>query len=164
MRKVFRAPGLFSTGQEGEGDSVAAERINRRSCERFVIPGATVCYIRDSLFPGRDFGKDFYPLFDISRGGLRFLSHDRITVGSRLLLKITLPEEEPLVMGGTVRWSGLHGGRSYEFEIGVQFAPYGKEGHYNPPSALERITSWEARFGESSGRSSGTQGTSDSRN
>ena len=122
-------------------------RIEKRKCERFVLAGATVCYKKKSRFLKSDFGKDFYPLFDISRGGLRFLSNDRIAVGTRVSIKIVQPEEEPLVMEGTVIWSGLHGGKSYKCETGIQFAPYGEQEDYNPPETLRRITSWEERFG-----------------
>lgn len=122
-------------------------RIEKRKCERFVLAGATVYYRKKSRFLKRDFGKDFYPLFDISRGGLRFLSHDRMPVGTRVTIKIVQPEEEPLVMEGTVIWSGLHDGKSYKCEIGIQFAPYGEQEDYNHPEALRRITLWEERFG-----------------
>lgn len=124
------------------------EKIERRKCGRFVLEGATVYYREKSLFRKRDFGKDYYPLFDISRGGLRFLSNDQIAVGTKVTVKIILPEEEPLVVEGTVIWSGLHGGQSYKCETGIQFLPYGEHVHHNAPDVLERIASWEERFGK----------------
>lgn len=119
------------------------DKIERRQCKRFVITGATLHYREESFFRRRNFGGDFYPLIDISRGGLRFLSNDRIAVGRKVSVKIVQPDEEPLIMQGTVVWCGLNGGKSYKCEVGIQFAPYGEQEDYNPTESLRKIISWE---------------------
>ena len=126
------------------------EKIERRQCKRFVITGATLHYREESFFRRSNFGRDCYPLIDISRGGLRFLSNDRIAVGRKVSVKIVQPDEEPLVMQGTVVWCGLHGGKSYRCEVGIQFVPYGEKENFNAPESLQRISSWEERSARNS--------------
>jgi len=51
------------------------EGIERRTCIRFEIPGATVSYkLKRPLLAKTSYGEEFCPTIDLSRGGLRFLS------------------------------------------------------------------------------------------
>ncbi len=97
----------------------------RRACIRFKIPGATVNYftIPSSPFSRSKLEEAFCPLYDISRGGVRFLSQREIPLESHLELEIKIPGESvPLKMKGRVRWIAPFQEKNYYFQIGVQFS------------------------------------------
>lgn len=123
----------------------------RRACIRFKIPGATVNYyiISSSLFSKRKWEEAFCPLYDISRGGVRFLSQHEIPIETSLELEIKIPGEPvPLKMKGRVRWTAPFQGKNYNFQIGVQFFPYGEEKEQNYPGNLVKIIALEQKFME----------------
>ncbi|MGD9346092.1 MAG: PilZ domain-containing protein [Candidatus Aminicenantes bacterium] len=122
--------------------------IERRTCIRFEIPGATLSYKKDkALLPESKYGEEFCPILDISRGGLRFLTQENLKINSNVTLKISLPGERvPLVMKGQVRWSAINAGKSYKYQVGVQFNPYGEKKGQNYPGALVKIIALEQKF------------------
>lgn len=121
----------------------------RRACIRFKIPGATVNYF---IIPSSPFSKSkleeaFCPLYDISRGGARFFSQREIPLETHLELEIKIPGEPvPLKMKGRVRWTSPYQGKNYNFQIGVQFFPYGEEKEQNYPGNLVKIIALEQKF------------------
>jgi hypothetical protein len=124
------------------------EGIERRLCQRFNIPGATVSY-RKRKFLGRtqEFDEEFCPVLDISRGGVRFLNQKPLKFKSRVLLQISVPGERiPLTVLGKVRWSSFNPGKSYRFQAGVQFNAYGEEKGQNYPGNLTKIMALEQKF------------------
>ncbi len=122
--------------------------IERRTCIRFEIPGATLSYKKDKgLLPDAKYGAEFCPILDISRGGLRYLTQENLKINSNVILKISLPGERvPLVMKGQVRWVAINAGKSYKYQIGVQFNPYGEKKGQNYPGALVKIIALEQKF------------------
>ena len=122
--------------------------IERRSCLRFEIPGATVSYKKKSLLPSKeDYAEEFCPILDISRGGIRFLTQKPLKIDSNIILKISIPGEKiPLVQKGRVRWSSLNVGKSYKYQIGVQFNVYGEKKDQNLVSNLTKIIALEQKF------------------
>lgn len=131
-------------------EAMKEKETERRFCARFVIPGAVVYWRKDRLvFPGK-FTEEYYPVFDISRGGLRFLNHQMLEVGTAVELKIEIPgESSPLMVRGSVAWTSLNPGKSYKYQTGIQFAPFseqsGQKGE-NSRETLERIISFEEKF------------------
>lgn len=126
----------------------------RRACIRFKIPGATVNYftIPSSPFSRSKLEEAFCPLYDISRGGVRFLSQREIPLESHLELEIKIPGESvPLKMKGRVRWIAPFQEKNYYFQIGVQFFPYGEEKEQNYPGNLVKIIALEQKFAEKPG-------------
>ena len=124
------------------------EKLERRACERFAIPGAVVYWKRESLVFSGTFTRDYYPVFDISRGGLRFLNQEALKVGTAVELKIVVPDEgAPLVLKGRVSWTSMNPGRSYKYQTGIQFEPFGEQKGLNSRETLARIISFEERFG-----------------
>ncbi len=65
---------------------MAENEIERRTCIRFKIPGATVNYQRKSLLPKPGFVEEFCPIMDISRGGIRFLTQKVIKPDTEVTL------------------------------------------------------------------------------
>jgi len=113
----------------------------RRVCERFEIPGASlVCRFDRKIFKRRDFSEDVFPVLDISFGGVRFLSQRRFQMSAAVTVKISLPEQkDPLIFQGRVVRESPHPGRSYDYQIGVQFSAYGVRRGCNPPENLARL-------------------------
>lgn len=94
-------------------------------------------------------GETFCPLYDISRGGLRFFSRYEIPLETHLELEIQIPGEPmPLKMKGKVRWAAPYQGKNYYFQIGVQFFFYGEEKEQNYPGNLVKIIALEQKFVE----------------
>lgn len=120
----------------------------KRSCQRFKIPGATVSYQRERrLFPSKGFEQEFCPVLDLSRGGVRFLTQRPLKFKARIVLQISIPGERiPLNLRGQVRWSSFNPGKSYKYQAGVQFNAYGEKKGQNYPGALVKIIALEQKF------------------
>lgn len=123
--------------------------IERRSCVRFKIPGATVNYQRKSLIPKPGFIEEFCPILDISRGGVRFLTQKMLKPDSEVSLRISVPGERiPFTMKGIVKWSSPSEGKSYPYQVGVQFNPYGMDKDQNLPQTMVKIMALEQKFAD----------------
>ncbi len=132
-------------------------RIEKRECERFAIPGATIVYnSRRGLFRKSGFGTDEYPVYDVSYGGIRFLSQEKLKIKSSIAVKLLIPEEdEPMLFEGKIARIFHHPGRSYNYQVGVQFLPYGRKKGCNPPENLEHLKAFEKKYGAGSNDSPG---------
>jgi len=122
--------------------------IERRTCLRFEIPGATVNHKTKKFFPSKSkYREEFCPVLDMSRGGLRFLSQLSLKINKNLIMKISVPGERiPLLIKGQVRWVSPNVGKSYKYQIGVQFNPYGEKKEQNYPGTLVKIIALEQKF------------------
>ncbi len=122
----------------------------KRLCQRFSIPGATVSYRKKRLLSSRkEFDEEFCPLQNISRGGISFSCRSCLKPGTSLIIKISFPGEMiPLTQLGEVRWSAGQDNASYPFKVGVQFHPYGGQKGQNYPGNLVKIISLEHKFAE----------------
>jgi Tfp pilus assembly protein PilZ len=126
------------------------KEVERRLCQRFKIPGATVSYRKASLFSSKArIDEEFCPVLDLSRGGVRFLTQKPLKFKSKIVLQLSIPGERiPLDFKGRVRWSTFNAGKSYKYQAGVQFNPYGLEKDQNVPQTLTRIVALESKFVE----------------
>lgn len=124
------------------------KKIEKRSCDRFAIPGATVSYKKKGFFfSSNDYGEEQCPVLDLSRGGIRFLSKELLRQNLRLSLKISVPDEDtPLSLEGRVVWRFHPHGEGYMRQIGVKFNPYGRRKGENDPETLSRIKDWEEKY------------------
>ncbi len=122
--------------------------IERRLCQRFKIPGATVSYQRERrFFLPKGFEQEFCPVLDVSRGGVRFLTQKPLKYKAQVVLQLSIPGERvPLNLRGQVRWSSYNPGKSYKFQAGVQFNAYGEKKGQNYPGALVKIIALEQKF------------------
>lgn len=124
-----------------------AERPERRACERFVIPWATASYRVEGLISSGHFTEDLFPVVDISRGGLRLLTGNIIKAEAKVVLKIFIPgDADALELKGRVTWVALNSERSYKYQVGIQFAPYGEKKGENSREVLKRLKALEERF------------------
>lgn len=123
----------------------------RRSCVRFKIPGATVDYQKKTLLPRPGFIEEFCPVIDISRGGIRFLTQKPIKPDTEVTVRISVPGERiPFTMKGIVKWSSQSEGKTYQYQAGVQFHPYGDKKDENLPQNMVKIMALEQKFIEKS--------------
>jgi hypothetical protein len=114
----------------------------RRSCERFPVPGATVDW-ESETDPGQVATECL--MGDLSRGGVRFLTAAPARAGTLVHVTLHVPgEPEPLRLRGSVAWNLVSSGQIYN--LAVAFAPYTPGTGANDPAALERLVAIEARF------------------
>jgi Tfp pilus assembly protein PilZ len=117
--------------------------MERRICERFEIPGATVSYKKKGLLgPGKNYIETSCPVIEISYGGMRFLNQKSLDLNDQVLVEVSLSEEkQPLTLLGQVKWCDLHPGKSYRYQTGIQFNPYGQKKGQNAPQILKQLKS-----------------------
>jgi Tfp pilus assembly protein PilZ len=114
--------------------------VEKRTCIRFAIPGATVSY------EFKDYKEEFSPLVDISRGGAKFLGKHPLEINADITLKISVPGEMiPLTLHGKVRWISFIEEKDQYF-IGVQFNSYGEKEGENYPGNMVKIIALEQKY------------------
>jgi Tfp pilus assembly protein PilZ len=122
--------------------------IDRRAYKRVKIKGATVSYKEGRFFfSKKQYVEEFYPVVEISRGGVRIMGKKLFTIASKISLKISIPDEpSPLVLKGRVRWTSLNPAMNYKYQIGIQFDPFDLKKGCNHPEILEKIMRLEEKF------------------
>jgi len=116
------------------------EEVEKRACIRFEIPGATVGY------EFKEQKEEFSPVIDISRGGIKFQGKKPLDINAEVTLKISIPGERvPLILHGKVRWIFFIEKKD-QYEVGVQFNPYGEKEGQNYPGNLVKIIALEQKF------------------
>jgi len=133
--------------KENETTKMPAPTLYKRECERFTVFGMTV-RLRSTgrLHSNIAEEESANPVLDLSRGGLKFLSQTGIPQGTKLVLRLFSPEDrEIMAIKGSTVWMAINPGQSYKYQIGVQFAPFGREKGDNPLDCLEILTEMEKR-------------------
>jgi Tfp pilus assembly protein PilZ len=118
----------------------------KRECKRFNIPGTTLFYKKVPLFWGKEaYSNDYFPVLDISRGGLKFLCNDRIGPGESVIVKLNIPgtDEEPEIRA-IVRWISRNREQSYRYQTGVSFNSYGTGKKENSIDILSLLKALES--------------------
>ncbi|MEA2059167.1 MAG: PilZ domain-containing protein [Thermodesulfobacteriota bacterium] len=80
--------------------------MKKRHCERFSIPGTTLYYKnRPGIFIKPVYPEKYFPVLNLSRGGVSFLCNERIKPGKKILVKIEIPGvDQPVELFATIRW------------------------------------------------------------
>ena len=119
--------------------------LKKRNCTRFSITGLTLFYREKPRFWEKgEFTRDYFPVLDISRGGLRFLSNHKISVGSPLTLRVYFPGiDRPTEIKAVMRWISKNHEKSYKYQNGVSFNPYGKGKDENSVEVLDLLKTLE---------------------
>ena len=122
--------------------------LKKRHCKRFNIVGATLQYKKKSfLWLKHEFSRDYFPVLDISKGGLKFLSNNKINAGTKIILKLNIPEfSEHLQLKAVIRWLSKNPESSYRYQIGVSFNSYGTAKNENSLKALSFLKFLETKF------------------
>jgi hypothetical protein len=119
--------------------------IERRKCERFVVPGASISYKTRGLWRLQtSFPEDTFPLVDLSKGGLAFLSNMSLKKGHKVSLLLYFSEnEDPIPLKGIVVSSILTMGIINQYRVGIQFKPFGIKRGFNTPESLKKLEELE---------------------
>ncbi|UCE22510.1 MAG: PilZ domain-containing protein [Candidatus Aminicenantes bacterium] len=127
---------------------MAHNKKERRRFIRFKIPGATVDYSqRFFFFSSIIYSEDFCPVVDICRGGIQFLSRRHLKSAKKILVKIYISDEEShLNLIGRIRWSFFEPFGDYNYQVGIQFEPFGGRKLYNQSQVLDKLVSLEKKF------------------
>ena len=127
---------------------MAHNKKERRRFIRFKVPGATVDYFqRFFFFSSILYSEDFCPVVDISHGGIQFLSRRHLKSVKKILMKIYVPDEESyLNLIGQIRWSFFNPFGDYNYQVGIQFEPFGGRKLYNQSQVLDKLVSLEKKF------------------
>ena len=122
-----------------------------RTCRRFEIQGATVTYKqKKGYFQKEKIIEEHCPLLDISRGGIKIVGDIRLKIGSKTKFEIFFPDDKsPVFLKGIVMWSTINPGKSYKYQTGIQFVPFGQKRGYNNPRSLAKIVKFEKMVLES---------------
>jgi len=122
-----------------------AQRIERRRCKRFDIPGAEGRYKKTGLLSlFKDFSKA-YRVLNISKGGLALACEEKFRLNDEVIIQLVVPNETPLNLRVRVRWQGRPVGRMDRI-VGVEFMPFGSRRGWNSLEALDVLTRLEARY------------------
>ncbi len=122
--------------------------LKKRHCKRFNILGTTLHYKKKSfLWLKREFSRDYFPVLDISKGGLKFLNNNKINAGTAVVLKLNIPEIPATIqVKACIRWIAKNPESSYRYQIGVSFNSYGKSKNENSLKVLSLLKSLEEKF------------------
>ncbi len=106
--------------------------IERRCCERFFVFGATVRIEQKGLVRGKKAYSQQWPVKDLSRGGLCFYTNISFKPDRILKILLSVPEiEEEIEIIARVVWTSYAPLRDYEYQVGLEFAPFGEKGDFS---------------------------------
>ena len=119
--------------------------MKKRSCDRFSIPGTTLCYKhKSSFFKKYAYSDDYFPVIDMSRGGAKFLCNERLQAGKSIVIKVDIPgKSQHTEILASVRWISKNPEQSYRYQTGIAFNAYGNKKNENPPEILALFESLE---------------------
>jgi len=119
--------------------------MKKRSCKRFSILGTILYYKNKPRFFGQGkYTNDYYPVINMSRGGVNFLCNQRLAPGAQLIVKINIPgtQTEPEIIAN-VKWISKNPEQSYRYQTGIAFNSYGDGKNKNSKEILSFIKNLE---------------------
>jgi Tfp pilus assembly protein PilZ len=119
--------------------------LKKRSCDRFSIPGTTLCYKHKSFFLKKhSYSEDHFPVINMSRGGAKFLCNERLQAGKSIVIKVDIPgRNQQIEILADVRWISKNPEQSYRYQTGIAFNAYGNKKNENPMEILALFESLE---------------------
>jgi len=122
-------------------------KLGRRAFERLTIPGAVISWMLDGQ---ESFPDARWPLSDISRAGLSFLTNEPPAIGSNISLRISLPQNnEILELQGDVVYCMARGPRlTYRYRVGVESKAFAQLEADNSPQLIKIIEASERKHGK----------------
>jgi Tfp pilus assembly protein PilZ len=123
--------------------------LERRACNRFVVPGSAVAYKVHGLFTRtQPFTDSLYPVTDLSKGGLSFLTDNPLKENKEVSILLHISEKEsPVQLEGKIAYVGINPAGSYRYRVGLKFLPFGTKDGFNPLENLKRLEDLEKTFG-----------------
>ena len=119
--------------------------MKKRQCDRFSIPGTTLYYKnRPGFFSSPDYPDHYFPVLNLSKGGVSFLCDERLKAGRKVVLKIDIPGvEKEVELLAVIRWVSKNREQSYKYQAGAAFNSYGNKKNQNPPDILALLKNLE---------------------
>ena len=116
--------------------------LEKRKCARFDVPGTILDYKIKKFLSFKKYNETSCNVIDISPGGIRFNSMKKLNRGQILIMKVYIPGESiPFSINGIIR--NIKPDTKNNYQIGVQFFPYGIKKGQNNPEILKNIISLE---------------------
>ena len=122
--------------------------MEKRRCHRFSVPGTTACFKKKGVLHRKEeYPDNICPVLDMSRGGARFLTNDRIKLGLSVKVKLAIPDaKQAPEINAVVRWVSKNREESYRYQTGIAFNAYGDGKKENPTEILSFIKSLESKY------------------
>ncbi len=123
------------------------KKVERRSCRRFHVPDATVCYRMKRVvsFPAAYSEESLY-VNNLSLGGINFYSPRELPEGKSIQVLLSAPGMQGTYeLTGRVAWVTPTGRQ--QFQVGVEFDPYAPGGRRgcNKIEALKSLIALEEK-------------------
>ncbi len=122
--------------------------MKKRTCRRFVIPGTTISYKEKKLFSfQKNYNDDYLPVLDLSKGGAKFLSHQKLTPGKDIKIQLRIPGYDKIwSILAQIRWINKNPEQSYPYQIGISFHSFGTKKGKNPIELLNFLSMIEGKY------------------
>jgi Tfp pilus assembly protein PilZ len=124
--------------------------LKKRNCKRFNIPGVTL-YFREKnffFFSGK-YSADYFPVINLSKGGAKFLCHQRFSPGNRITIRLDIPGmDQTHEILASIKWISKNPEQSYRYQTGISFNSYGKRKNENSMEVLSFLEALEPDTGE----------------
>ena len=131
---------------------MCAAKVEKRSSQRFEIPGAKVYFRIDrtsflrSLIK-KQYHEEICHLVNFSRGGINFLTDTYMKKDEKVFLKIFLPHEKfPINLKGRVIWQVFDVEKSFKYQVGIEFLEFNGKTTSDIKKKLEKIRALENKF------------------
>jgi hypothetical protein len=122
-----------------------AEFVEKRRFRRFEIPEGRIRHKRISVPALLQHFSKSYPILNMGVGGLALLCKDEFRSGEKLVIHITAPKEDPLILRSLVRWKDPIP-LSTDIMAGLEFSEFGDDKDMNSPDALGVLRRLYARY------------------
>ncbi len=122
--------------------------MKKRSCRRFVIPGTTLSYKEKKLFSfQKNYNDDYLPVLDLSKGGAKFLCHQKLVPGKDIKVRLSIPGYDKIwSVLAQIRWINKNPEQSYPYQIGISFHSFGTAKNKNSIELLNFLSRIESRY------------------
>ncbi len=123
FKKVNKSGGPASKTEASPGGH--AKNSERRRHTRFEVDQAQATLYRDGILSVFGVRKDnrARAALDLSEGGVRFLIHERLTIGTKVRMVIQMEKyQDQIEAAGEVRWCYQSTKKAEDFYAGVQFS------------------------------------------
>lgn len=91
------------------------------------------------------YSADYYPVVNLSKGGAKFLCHQRLSPGKQITIKLNIPHIDPaLEILASVKWISKNPEQSYRYQTGISFNSYGERKGQNSAEILSLLEGLEA--------------------
>ncbi|HLY11629.1 MAG TPA: PilZ domain-containing protein [Planctomycetota bacterium] len=124
FKKLNPASSPTPVREQTESSKESGKPSDRRRHSRFEIDECQATLHRDGLLTVLGVGKSnrARAALDLSEGGVRFLTHERIPVGTKVRMVIEMDRyKDQISASGEVRWCYQSGKNSGDFYAGVEF-------------------------------------------